>query len=151
MMGIRHPLNVNWFWWEDVITTLIMNTVAIILYKAQTLRWFKGLYIFPILVLFPGSVIHGSSAFISHPPVWLTANVADRWCYIYMSFWNTCYYRLVVVRSINLRSWWWGECLKPVFVEKRACIDTLILRYLGDYLLIAALVLTGLSVFPICV
>ena len=43
MMGIRHILNVNWFWWKDVITMFVMNTVAIIFCKAQTLRWFKGL------------------------------------------------------------------------------------------------------------
>ena len=84
MMGIRHLLNVNWFWWEDVVTTFVMNTVAIILYKAQTLRWLKGLYVVPILLLLP--VSSGSGECGNHLPVWLTANVADRWCYIYMTF-----------------------------------------------------------------
>ena len=152
MMGIKHPLNVDWFWWEDVITTFIVNTVAIIFSKAQTLGWFKGFYIFPILdfftVFYQRSVVDG---FGSSPLMWLNTVVAYHWCYIYMSFCNTCHYRLVAVWCINLRNWWWGECLKPVFVEKRACIDTLTLRYRGDFLLIAADLLTGLSVLPICV
>ena len=151
MKGIRHPLNVNWFRWEDVISMFIVNTVAIVLCKAQTLRWFEGLYIIPKRVFFPGSLQRVTSVFISHLPVWLNANVADLLCYIYMSFWYICCYRLVVVRSIDFWSWWWGECLKPVFVEKRAWIDTLTLRYLGNFLLIAADLLTGLSVLPICV
>ena len=36
MMGIWHLLNVNWFWWEDVITTFVMNTVALIFCTAKT-------------------------------------------------------------------------------------------------------------------
>ena len=88
----KTKLNVDRFRWEDVVTTFVVNTVAIVLCKAQTLRWIIGLYISPILVVFRG----GEGA--SYRPVWLTANVADRWCYIYVSFCNTCGYRL--------RSWW---------------------------------------------
>ena len=150
-MGVWHLLNINWFWLEDFVTTLVMNTVALILCIAKTLIWFKGLYIFPILDFSPGSFTQRSSVCGNQPLVWLNTIVTDHSRDMYMTFWNTCQYRLVAIWSINLRYWWWGECLKPVFVEKRACVNTLTLRYLGDCLLIAALLLTGLSVFPICV
>ena len=41
--------------------------------------------------------------------------------------------------------------MKPVFVEKRACVYTLTLLYLGDGRLVAALLLAGLLLSLICV
>ena len=78
-MGIRHPLNVNWFWWEDIITTLVMNTVALILCIAQTLIRYKRITIFPILDFSPGSLTRRSSVCGNQRLVWLNTNVADHW------------------------------------------------------------------------
>ena len=48
---------------------------------------------------------------------------------------------MVIFCNLDLRDLLGGESLKPIFVEKRAYVNTLALRYLGDGLLVAALLL----------
>ena len=128
-----------------------MNAVALIFCVAKTLIFDtgRGIYIIPILDFSPGSLTRRSSVFGNQLLMWLNTNVAYH-C-ILMTFWRNSRYSLVIVWNIDLGNWWRGEFLKPVFIEKRAYVNTPTLLYLGYGHLVAALLIAGRLVSFICV
>ena len=76
--------------------------------------------------------------------MWLATIVTDHCRDKYVTFWNIWQGRLVADWILSIGDLWGGECLKPVFVEKRACVNTLTLLYIGDDLVVTTLMLAGL-------
>ena len=52
----------------------------------------------------------------------------------------------MAILNIGLGDWLGGECMKPVFVEKWACVNTLTLLHQRDGLFVAAFLIAGLFV-----